>query len=219
MAEAARQYPSPRPHVLFVEDERAVREHLAQELGDEFLINVAEDGAQALKQVLRSRPDVVVTDVIMPDLDGIELLKTLRGVPSTRMIPVLLISGRAPEDLRIEGFEQGADGYLAKPYTERELRARIRAMVQLARERTEAARREALEQAEREAMAERAALLESITDAFYALDRQWRFTYVNQLALDYFGKSREELLGMRVWDLVPEARGSEFEVQYRRAVR
>ncbi|MBV8804980.1 MAG: PAS domain-containing protein, partial [Sinobacteraceae bacterium] len=219
MAEAARQYPSSRPHVLFVEDDGAVREHLAQALGDEFLIDVAEDGAQALKQVLRSRPDVVVTDVIMPDLDGIELLKTLRGVPSTRMIPVLLISGRAPEDLRIEGFEQGADGYLAKPYTERELRARIRAMVQLARERTEATRREALEQAEREAMAERAALLESITDAFYALDRQWRFTYVNQLALDYFGKSREELLGTRVWDLVPEARGSDFEVQYRRAVR
>jgi PAS domain S-box-containing protein len=217
MAEAARQYPSPRPHVLFVEDERAVREHLAQALGDEFLIDVAEDGAQALKQVLRSRPDVVVTDVIMPDLDGIELLKTLRGVPSTRMIPVLLTSGRAPEDLRIEGFEQGADGYLAKPYTERELRARIRAMVQLARERTEATRREALEQAELQS--ERAALLASITDAFYALDSEWRFTYVNQLALDYFGRSREELLGTRVWDLVPEARGSEFEVQYRRAIR
>jgi PAS domain S-box-containing protein len=184
-----------------VEDERTVREHLGEVLSDEFLIDMAENGAHALQQVLRARPDIVVTDVMMPDLDGIELLKTLRDTPSTSLIPVLLISGAAPEDMRIVGFEHGADGYLPKPYTERELRARIRALVQGARER------------------ERVDLLESITDAFYALDREWRFTYANQLALDYFGTSREELLGKVIWDLIPVSRGTEFERQYRRAAR
>ena len=143
MTEAARESNGFHPRVLIVEDDRAIREHLAETLGDEFLIDTAEDGAQALRRVERTRPDVVVTDVLMPDIDGIELLKILRSAPDTRTIPVLLISGRAPEDLRIEGFELGADGYLAKPYSERELRARVRAMVQVARDRAETTRREA----------------------------------------------------------------------------
>jgi PAS domain S-box-containing protein len=219
MTDAAHELAPSRPRVLLVEDDRTLCEHLAEALSDEFLMDTAQNGTQALKRVMHATPDVIVTDVVMPDMDGIELLKTLRGTPTTHVIPVLLISGRAPDELRIEGFEQGADGYLAKPYTERELRARIRAMVQIARQRAAATRREALAQAEREAMAERAALLESITDAFYALDRQFRFTYANQLALDYFGKSREEILGQSLWDVVPEAKGSEFEMQFAVAIR
>src|SRR5688572_27992957 len=147
-----------KPPILFVEDEQVLREHLAEVLSDEFEVQTASDGEQALLAILRSRPALVVTDVVMPTLDGIELLKLLRSTPSTQMIPVLLISGRAPEEMRIEGFEEGADGYLANPYTQRELRARIRSMIQSARLRDEAARREALEQSERQAVAERAAI-------------------------------------------------------------
>jgi PAS domain S-box-containing protein len=92
-------------------------------------------------------------------------------------------------------------------------------MLRAARLRTDAARREAREQAEQRAVIERANLLECITDAFYALDRQWRFTYVNQRALDYYGKERAELLGKSFWDVFPVARGSIFEEQYRHASR
>src|SRR6185312_5865861 len=134
---------------------------------------------------------------------GVELLKTLRSVPSTQAIPVLLLSGRAPEEQRVEGFREGADGYLAKPYSERELRALIGSMIHSARQRAELIRREALEEAEQRAVADRAALLESITDMFYALDAQYRFTYINQRALDYLGKTREELLDRSVWDAFP----------------
>jgi PAS domain S-box-containing protein len=203
-----------KARILFVEDEATLREHLAEALSDEFLVDTAGDGTQALKAVLRTRPDLVVTDVVMPELDGIELLKTLRSTPSTQMIPVLLISGLAPEEMRIEGFEEGADSYLEKPYSERELRARIRSMLQLARRRAELVR----DEAQRQALAERATLLESITDPFYALDRSWRFTYANQRALDYFGKPREELLGRSLWDLFPVGRGTEFQRQYERAL-
>ena len=129
----------PKPRLLFVEDEATLREHLAERLSDEYIVDTAGNGNDALLAVMRAKPVLVVTDIVMPDMDGVELLKTLRQSPGTRGIPVLLISGRAPEAQRIEGFEEGADGFLAKPYTERELRALIRSMVRSARLRTEAA--------------------------------------------------------------------------------
>lgn len=209
---------TPRSRILLVDDDATVREHIATALADEFVIDTAHDGIQALERLLRNRPEVIATDIVMPQLDGIEFLKALRGTPSMRLIPVLLISGHAPEEARVEGFEQGADGYLSKPYTLRELRARLRTMVQTARERAEASRREAFEQAERDAMAERVNLLESITDPFYALDRDFRFTYINQRAVDYFKRPREQLLGRNLWELFPETSGSRFELEYRRAL-
>jgi PAS domain S-box-containing protein len=208
-----------KPRLLFVEDEATLREHLAERLADEYVVDTAGNGNEALLAVMRAKPALVVTDIVMPDMDGVELLKTLRHSPGTRGIPVLLISGRAAEAHRIEGFEEGADGFLPKPYTERELRALIGSMVRSAQIRAEAAGREAREQAEQRAVIERAALLESITDAFYALDRQWRFTYVNQRALDFYGKDRAELLGRVFWDVFPMARGSALEEQYVRALR
>src|SRR3954463_3417165 len=155
-----------KPRVLFVEDEATLRNHFAERLTDEYVVDVAGNGNEALLAVMRAKPALVVTDIIMPDMDGVELLKTLRQTPTTRNIPVLLISGLAADEHRIEGFEEGADGFLAKPYTERELRALRGAMIRSASRRAEAAGREAREKAEQRAMAERAVLLESITDAF-----------------------------------------------------
>lgn len=208
-----------KPRILFVEDDHTLREHLAQVLTDEYVVETAGDGEQALKAVLRGRPDLIVTDLLMPRLDGVELVRTLRSTPSTATIPILMISGRAPDEVRLEGFELGADSYLPKPYTERELRVRIRSMLHGSRIRAEAARREANDRAEQKATVERAALLESITDAFYALDRQWRFTYVNQRALDYYGKSREELIGEVIWDVFPMVTGTVFQLEFERAMR
>jgi PAS domain S-box-containing protein len=204
-------------YILFVEDEQTVRELIAHSLADEFVVETAGDGDAALRAILRRRPDLVVTDLVMPGISGIELVRTLRSTPSTSTIPILMISGRAPDELRIMGFELGADSYLPKPYTERELRARIRAMLRSEQLRREAAGREAREQAEKRGIAERAALLESITDAFYALDRNWRFIYVNQRALDYFGRGRADLIGRNIWEVLPEIRAA-FASQYERAV-
>jgi PAS domain S-box-containing protein len=209
----------PKPRILLVEDEATLREHLAQVLSDEYVVDTAEDGRAALKSVLQALPELVVTDIVMPDIDGIELLKTLRSARRTRTVPVLLISGRAIDEQRIEGFKEGADAYLAKPYTERELRACIGSMLQSARRRDAATRRETLEQAERKALTDRAALLESITDAFYALDREFRFTYLNQRTLEHFGATREMLLGNVLWDAIPMIRGTVFQQEYERALR
>jgi PAS domain S-box-containing protein len=217
-----RDIPTPvpsKPRILLVEDETLLRGHLARVLSDEYIVDTAGNGREALEAVMRASPALVVTDIVMPDLDGIELLKALRSIQRTETIPVLLISGQAIHEQRIEGYKEGADGYLAKPYTERELRACIGSMLQSARRRDEAARREAIEQAEQQTLADRAALLESITDAFYALDRECRFTYLNQRALDHFGATRDTLLGQVLWDVFPVARGTVFQREYERALR
>ena len=207
-----------KPRILLVEDEATLREHLADALADAYIVDTAGNGSEALKSVLKTLPDLIVTDIVMPDLDGIELLKALRSTRRTQTIPVLLISGRALDEQRIAGFNEGADGYLAKPYTERELRACIGSMLQGARLRDQMSRSEARELAERQAMAERAILLESITDAFYALDGEFRFTYVNQRALDHFGASGESLLGKVLWDVVSLENRTIFQQQYQRAL-
>ena len=210
---------SPKPRILVVEDDVSLCRSLRRLLSDEYTVDTASNGREALSAVLQAPPLLVVTDIIMPELDGIGLLKALRSVRRTQMIPVLLISGNALDEQRIEGFEEGADGYLAKPYTERELRACIGSMLKSARRREETARREALEQAEQRALADRAILLESITDAFYALDRDFRFTYLNQRALGHFGAAREALLGRVIWDIFPKTRGTVFQHEYERALR
>jgi signal transduction histidine kinase len=163
---------SQKPRILLVEDEIFVRGHLARVLSDEYIVETAGNGREALESVTRSPPALVVTDIVMPDLNGIGLLKALRNTESTRMIPVLLISGQAIQAQRIEGYKEGADGYLSKPYTEQELRACIGSMLQSAHRREEAARRAAIEQTERQAMAERAALLERITEQLREADER-----------------------------------------------
>ncbi len=208
-----------KPRILLVEDEATLREHLARTLSDEYVVETAGNGREALRAVLKNPPLLVVTDIVMPDIDGIELLKALRSTLRTQMIPVLLVSGSAPDEQRIDGFKQGADAYLAKPYAERELRACIGSMLQSARRREEVAAREAREQVEQQALAERAALLESMTDAFYALDRNFRLTYMNQRALDHFGQTREAMLGKLLWDVLPVTPGTVFQQEYERAMR
>jgi signal transduction histidine kinase len=157
-----------RPRLLFVEDDATLRTHLAAELSNEYVVDTAGDGIEALKAVMRRKPDLIVTDIVMPQMDGLELLKTLRSEPGTQGLPVLLISGRAEEAQRIEGFREGADGYLAKPYSVSELRAVVGSMLQAADHRAETARREAREVA----LAERAALLESLTERLRESDRR-----------------------------------------------
>lgn len=218
-AEAPGRVPAVKPRILLVDDEPSVSGHLAEALSDAYCVDLASSGIEALRAVMRAKPDLVVTDIVMPEMDGVELLRTLRSVPSTQSIPVLLISGRAAEEQRIDGFQKGADGYLAKPYNERELRALIGSMIQSARQRAEEIHRKTLDEAERRAMADRAALLESITDAFYALDAQYRVTYINQRALDCFGKTREEMLGRSIWEALPTLAGSLLQEQYERALR
>jgi PAS domain S-box-containing protein len=119
----------------------------------------------------------------------------------------------------VEGVAAGADDYLVKPFSARELLARVRTHLEMARVRREAARREDELRAEaRQAQEQAAAILESITDGFVALDREWRFTHVNAQAERINGIRREDQIGKKQWELFPATVGTRLELEWRRAV-
>ena len=136
---ASGEQESSRPLVLVVDDNADMRHYVVRLLSRRYEVEALSDGSAALAAVRRRRPDLIVTDVMMPNLDGFGLLRELRGDPGTAAIPVIVLSARAGEEARVEGLEEGADDYLIKPFSARELLARVEAHLKMARFRREAA--------------------------------------------------------------------------------
>ncbi len=128
------------PGVVLVADDNAdMRSYLANLLTPHWHVVPAANGAEALQLATAQPPDVIVSDVMMPEIDGHALITALRTQPSTNALPVILVSARAGEDSRVEGLEAGADDYLVKPFSARELLARVRVQLELSRARKAAA--------------------------------------------------------------------------------
>jgi PAS domain S-box-containing protein len=119
--------------VVIVDDNADMRTYLARILGQQWNVRTFDDGAQALQGIRVALPDAVVTDVMMPNLDGFGLLRALRADPRTSDVPIVMLSARAGESARIEGATSGADDYVVKPFSARELVARVGAQIDLAR--------------------------------------------------------------------------------------
>ncbi len=126
-----------RPLVLVVDDNRRLRQFVAQTLASEFRVAEAADGNEALALLAEEVPAVVVSDVMMPGLDGRALLASIRREPRTRWVPVVLLTAHGDNEARDEALEEGASDYLAKPFAVRELRARVRNLVALRQVQTE----------------------------------------------------------------------------------
>jgi signal transduction histidine kinase len=126
-----------RARVLVVDDNPDLRSYLSALLTPGYDVELANHGLDALAAVAARMPDLVVSDVMMPGLDGFGLLRELRRRPETSSLPVVLLSARAGEESAIEGLHAGADDYLVKPFSARELLARVRTHVELARKRRE----------------------------------------------------------------------------------
>ena len=119
--------------VLVADDNADMRQYLAKLLGDRYEVEAVANGEQALAYVMDHPPDLVLSDVMIPGLDGFGLLETLRENPNTRSLPVILLSARAGEEARVEGLDAGASDYLVKPFTAREVLARVGALLEMAR--------------------------------------------------------------------------------------
>ena len=126
-----------RPRIVWADDNADMREYVSRLLGPGYDVEAVSDGAAALAAVRRRAPDLVLADVMMPRLDGFGLLRAVRADVQTRSIPVILLSARAGEESRVEGMEAGADDYLVKPFSARELLARVEAHLRMARLRGE----------------------------------------------------------------------------------
>jgi signal transduction histidine kinase len=133
--------PADAPELLICEDNADMRRLLAFLLGKEFRVRLARNGREGLESARAGPPDLVLTDVMMPELSGTELCRALKADPATRGIPVVLVTSKAEREMKIEGLELGADDYVTKPFHPRELLARVRSLVRLHRLQAELALR------------------------------------------------------------------------------
>lgn len=180
------------PVVVVADDNADMRAFVGQVLSPEFVVVMAEDGESALELVRRIRPDVVIADVMMPRRSGDELLAAIRSSPELAAIPVLLLTAKEDDALRVRLLRDGADDYLSKPFSPDELAARAHRLV--------ADRARARVQLESQATLLRA-VAEGITDAVFVKDRSGRYVFINPAGAlgrdvdDILGKDDAEILG------------------------
>jgi PAS domain S-box-containing protein len=201
-----------RARVLVADDNADMRDYVSRLLGVRYHVIAAVDGQDALQKAHVCKPDLVLTDVMMPNLDGFGLLKALRSDARTQTIPLIMLSARAGEEARVEGLDAGADDYIIKPFSARELVARVAGALALARARREALRRE------QELRAETTDVLESIAEGFIALDAGFRVTYLNPEAERMIGQPRALSLGQLLSEAFPAAGEPEFQRELARVL-
>ncbi|GAA4602595.1 SpoIIE family protein phosphatase [Actinoallomurus liliacearum] len=167
--------------VLIADDNADMREYLTRLLrGAGHVVSAVTDGQAALEAARADAPDLIVSDVMMPRLDGLQMVAALREDTRTASVPVLLLSARAGQEASIEGLEAGADDYLVKPFSAAELLARVQANVELARLRSHHARW-------------RTALVDSLQEAFFVCDEQGAIVEINAAFTDILGFGPEGL--------------------------
>jgi signal transduction histidine kinase/DNA-binding response OmpR family regulator len=138
-----------KPRIILADDNADMRGYVRRILEEGgYEVEAVENGAVALDAARRAPPDLILSDVMMPVLNGFELLAAVRGDPELEGLLVILVSARAGQEAKVEGLAAGADDYLIKPFGARELRARVDGAVRLGRQRRDAARRERELQAE-----------------------------------------------------------------------
>jgi len=186
-------YPDPgksgRPRVLWADDNADMRAYVSRLLSGRFEVHAVSDGQAALDAARTHPPDLVLSDVMMPKLDGFGLLRALRADPALCDIPIILLSARAGEESRIEGFEAGADDYMVKPFSAREVVTRVETHIKVSRMRRDA--KKALREGEDrfQIFANTAPAILSITEPDASC------SFVSQGWYDYTGQSEKEALG------------------------
>ncbi|MGY5627566.1 SpoIIE family protein phosphatase [Streptomyces sp. UC1A3] len=185
--------PSVPARILVADDNADMREYLTRLLkGSGYQVRTVDDGLSALRTVRADTPDLVISDVMMPGLDGLGLVAALRTDPQTASVPVLLLSARAGQEASIEGLQAGADDYLVKPFAAAELLARVRANVELARLRSHQARW-------------RKALVDSLQEAFFVCDEEGAVIEINAAFTDILGYTPDGLPYQPVHPWWPDA--------------
>jgi two-component system alkaline phosphatase synthesis response regulator PhoP len=121
---------TPSKKILIVEDEPDILQLVKLYLEKEgFRTATAVNGAQALKKVKEDKPDLIVLDLMLPEIDGLEVCKRLRSIPDTALLPIIMLTAKAEESDTVIGLELGADDYVAKPFSPKALVARIKALL------------------------------------------------------------------------------------------
>jgi len=194
-------FPTAAARILLVDDNADMRDYLHRLLSQFYQVEMAKDGETALAAVYNRAPDLILSDVMMPGMDGFELLRRLRADSKTRELPFLLLSARAGEESAIVGLEAGADDYLVKPFSTRELLARVAANLELGRSRQAASQQRFR------------FLAESIPQMVWTADASGWVDYFSPAWFDYTGLTLEQSQG-RGWQntIHPDDRPRSIEV-------
>jgi PAS domain S-box-containing protein len=203
--------------ILVVDDNADMRGYVQRILAwqPQWTVHTAADGIEALEVIARQRPDIVISDVMMPRLDGFGLLQALKQNPDTARIPVVLLSARAGEEATVEGLDRGADDYLVKPFAARELLARVRTQLDITRTRQDNTRLRATE----EELRKFKVLSDHAFDAFILMRADGSFAYLNELARLRWGYTAEEVDQLRVPDVDPIYQESRYREAFAQAQR
>jgi PAS domain S-box-containing protein len=183
--------------VLVADDNADMRQYVARLLANLYHVVAVSDGEAALAAARDRPPDLILSDVMMPRLDGFGLLRALRADPRTVGVPVVLLSARAGEESRVEGMQAGADDYLVKPFSARELLARVSAHLQMARLRREA--NDSLRASEQRFHS----FMSNSPTADFIKDAAGRYVFVNRTVERQFGRPLAEWVGRTDFDLLP----------------
>ncbi|HLJ76189.1 MAG TPA: ATP-binding protein [Acidobacteriaceae bacterium] len=202
-----------RAAVLVADDNADMREYVCRLLRPEYEVTAVSNGIAAMEAARKVRPALILTDIMMPGLDGFGVLQAIRSDPALRSTPVILLSARAGEESRLEGLQAGSDDYLVKPFTARELLARVATHIRMANLRLEAAEREARLHAEAETERRRFREILEYSPAAVGLlsgpDHRWSF--VNDFYVRVTGRrGAEDFLGKTVMESLPELEGQGF---------
>jgi PAS domain S-box-containing protein len=168
--------------IVLADDNADVRGYVRDLLSPYYIVETVTDGEKALAAARRTRPDLILSDVMMPRLDGFGLLAAIRADETLRSVPVLLLSARAGEEARIEGLDAGADDYVIKPFSARELLARVGALLELRHMRRTA------DEAFRLRTAQFETLLTEAPLGVYLVDADLRIRELNPTARAAFGE-------------------------------
>ncbi len=201
VGDSQRESRAVRERVLVVDDNADMRDYLCQLLRD-WDVTPANNGLVALELARANPPNLIVTDVMMPEMDGFALLRELRSDARTLTVPVMMVSARAGEEARVSGLDAGADDYIIKPFGARELTARVKSLLNLSR-----ARREA----ELQKQHLRSLFMQAPTPIVILRGPTHVVELANPLACAIWGRMERDVLSRSLVDALPELRGQSFE--------
>lgn len=196
---AANAIKDPSIHILVVDDNADMRSYLRRLIEPYYTVSSAMNGGEALEAIQKCRPHLVVSDVMMPVMNGKELVQMVRRNPDTERLPFILLSARAGDEARVDGLEAGADDYMVKPFSGRELITKIRSQINIAKARDHADE----------------LIRQLFTNAPIAICILKGPDYIVELAnrhiLEIWGRDAGQVLNKRLLDALPELKGQGFE--------
>jgi len=186
-------------NILIVDDNGDMRAYLKRLLEPYFTLTTASNGSDALKKIRENRPSLILSDVMMPVMDGKDLLKNIRDDEDLYNLPVIFLSARAGEEARIDGLEAGADDYLVKPFSAAELLTKVRAQIKISKARgyAELQLRHLLNEA-------------PVAMAIYRGPNHV-IELANDRMLNYWGRSKQDVLKRPLLEVIPELKKQGFK--------